>query len=186
MIYIPHVSARDGIARKVFRLADLTEQQQQLKLKDTKNELGHWRHVFSNIIIIVTAYIQLIMFNIAVYYYSKLVCRTTVHICNMTNCVVLFFHVFELLDLASGMTIQMAIRHVIWLISFTNKLNAKHQGDKRTYYDAGQAEDNQIPSLCLSMSYRTLVSIKFSDVCELGFVYYSYIRCCGQSFFWPA
>ena len=56
---IPHVSALDGIPTKIvrskrncFSIADL-RQQKQIKLKDTKNELGHCRHVFGMIIIIV-------------------------------------------------------------------------------------------------------------------------------------
>ena len=75
---IPHVSALGGITRKVIRLADLREQQ-RVKSKDTKNELGHWRHTFSNIIIIVARYIQLLI-TLNILLFQKLVCLKVINV----------------------------------------------------------------------------------------------------------
>ena len=55
----PHGSALDAMARKIS-IAHL-RQQQRIKLKDTKNELGLWRHIFGIIIIIVAGYKQLLI-----------------------------------------------------------------------------------------------------------------------------
>ena len=147
---ISYVSALDAIASKIFTLkrnccfniADL-RQQQRIKLKDTKNELDLWRHIFDTTIIIVTGWIHAVVGNTISpsSYYAK---NSSAAVISATclNCVVSFIQRIEILDLSSGVTTQMAIRYVI---SFTNNFNLKHKVCLLNYVRQNQRISNPVP-----------------------------------------